>query len=141
MAIDDGRDEFINQTQGWVGAVQINRKGDDVAVAVEPGASVFLNEEERELTARAHKRAQDSPFEPRPIVFYDPETRDEKETRTIAPLERAEKVRATGAAEEPVNEPPKGQHAPDEEVGTPDAPAKPKRSNSRRRKPATANAG
>lgn len=139
MAIDDGRDEFINQTQGWVGAVQINRKGDEVAVAVEPGASVFLNEEERELTARAHKRAADSPFEPRRVTFYDVETRDETETKTIAPLERAEKVRATGAAEEPANEAPKGVHAPDEEVGTPDAPAKPKSRG--RRKPATANAG
>lgn len=164
MALNDGRDEYRNETQGWVGAVQINRKGDEVSLAVPAGSSVFLNEEERELTARAHADPADNPFEPRAITFYDELTRDPVETKTVAPLTRVEEQRATGAAEEPVEEPvegeraegeevgtpeaeqasgdaPKGEHGPDEEVGTPDAPAKAKPKRSNRRKRATADAG
>lgn len=68
------RDEFVNRTQGWIGYTRIDRKGDDKAESVEPGGRVFLTADEQELTARAHRRAEDSPFVTRAIVHFDPQT-------------------------------------------------------------------
>lgn len=70
----DERDEFVNRTQGWVGYIRINRKGDEVAESLEPGDRVFLTAEEQLLTARSHRRAEDSPFETRSIVHFDQRT-------------------------------------------------------------------
>ena len=63
--------QYRNRTQGWIGYVTIDRKGDEVSLAAEPGGRVFLTEEECELTARAHRQATDSPFADHHIVNYD----------------------------------------------------------------------
>ncbi len=145
MALNDGKVEYKNVTQHWVGAQTINRKGDEVAVAIEPGSSIFLSEEECELTARAHKRPQDSPFHPREIVYIDDHTLDEEERLVMAPLTRVDELRA-GVAQAPAGEAEEGSFSEHEEVGTPDAAAKakprraaPKKPRSRR--PAAAAAG
>lgn len=82
--------EFVNVTQGWVGAVKINRKGDDVAVTVEAGTRVFLTTEEQELTERAHARRKDSPFTEREIVHHDLASGEVIATFTAAPLTKAD---------------------------------------------------
>lgn len=79
------RDEFVNRTQGWVGVVKLNRKGDEAPTVVEPGGRVFLTEEEQTLTAQSHRRAEDSPFVERTITHYDPLTHDPTDT-FVAPL-------------------------------------------------------
>lgn len=79
---------FVNRTQGLVGAVKVNRKGDPDGVPVDPGSRVFLTEEEIELTEQAHAREEDSPFKLREIVHRDPLTGDETARFTAAPLER-----------------------------------------------------
>lgn len=113
--------EYVNRTPGWVGAVQINRKGEEVSIAVRSGDSVFLDAEERELTARAHARPGGNPFEAREIVFHDPLTQDVTGKVFCPALERADTPRATGAVQNPTGPPPEGKAAADEEVGTPEA--------------------
>lgn len=84
------RTEFVNKTQGFLGAIKINRKGDDESLPVAPGERVFLTEEEIELTEQAHAHAKDSPFFPREITHYDPHTLDPVEKFVSAPLARVE---------------------------------------------------
>jgi hypothetical protein len=66
--------EFVNQTQGYVGAVQIKRNGDEVGVAVPPGGRVWLSVEEQIATANAPQDPNDNPFVARPFTDYDPKT-------------------------------------------------------------------
>jgi hypothetical protein len=56
------KDEFVNTSDGWVGAVQIDHTGKANGVSVPPGGSVFLTEEEQILTANAPSRDEDNPF-------------------------------------------------------------------------------
>lgn len=88
------RTEFVNKTQGWLGAIKINRKGDDVGIPIQPGERVFLTDEEIELTEQSHARAENSPFVDREINRYDPLTLEVVETFISAPLARVEKVAA-----------------------------------------------
>lgn len=70
--------EYENVTQGLVGVTKINRKNEPVAEPVEPGDHVFLTDEEKTLTERAHKRPQeDSQFVMRDIIHRDPNTHEE----------------------------------------------------------------
>lgn len=88
------RTEFVNETQGWVGAIKINRKGDDTAIGVKPGERVFLTDEEIELTEQSHAMAKDSPFVVREITHRDPHTLDVTKTFVSAPLARVTKAAA-----------------------------------------------
>lgn len=56
------KQQFQNQSGGYVGAVVIGPRGDDVGVAVEPGGYVWLSEQEQRLTANAPRQAKDNPF-------------------------------------------------------------------------------
>lgn len=85
------RTEFENRTQGLLGAVKINRKGDPEGVPVEPGTRVFLTDEEIELTDQSHAKAENSPFRLREIVHFSPETGDEIARFTAAPLSKVGK--------------------------------------------------
>jgi hypothetical protein len=83
----EDRDEFQNRTQGWVGCIRLNRKGDETPDVVEPGGRVFLTAEEQTLTAQAHRRREDSPFEPRTITHFDPFTHEPTGTFVAPQLE------------------------------------------------------
>ena len=80
------RTAFENKTAGYLGAVKIDRKGDEKSVLVAPGDRVFLTQEEVELTEQSHARLADSPFTIREIVHIDPATGDEIARFTAAPL-------------------------------------------------------
>lgn len=80
--------EFVNRTQGLIGANKLDRNNLEIAIVVNPGDHVFLTEEEIEMTAQAHKMPESSPFHPREIVSYDPQTLEETERFIAAPLER-----------------------------------------------------
>lgn len=86
----ESRDEFVNCTQGWVGVHKIDRKGDESAVPVEPGARVFLTAEEQQLTAEAHRTPENSPFTEREIIHFDIRTGDVVERFVSAPLRKVE---------------------------------------------------
>lgn len=96
------RDEFVNRTQGWVGVIKLNRKGDEQPTVVEPLGRVFLTAEEQELTEQAHRRREDSPFVERTITHFDPLTHDPVDTFVAPLLERIvpkpRRKRATAAA-------------------------------------------
>lgn len=82
------RTEFENRTQGYLGVVKVNRKGDPEGRPVEPGTRVFLTDEEIELTEQSVAREQHSPFKVREIVHFDPRTGDQIARFTAAPLSR-----------------------------------------------------
>lgn len=71
MAARPVKREYQNRTQGWLGAITISRKGDEVPIPVAPGERVFLTDEERDLTGNAHKQRKNSPFEIHHIKIYD----------------------------------------------------------------------
>jgi hypothetical protein len=80
--------EFENCTQGYLGVVKVNRKGDPEGHPVEPGTRVFLTDEEVELTEQAVSRDAHSPFKIREIVHFDPRTGDETARFKAAPLSK-----------------------------------------------------
>jgi hypothetical protein len=78
--------EFLNQTQGYVGAVQIKRNGEETGVAVPPGGRVWLTVEEQIATANAPQHPDDNPFLAKPFTDYDPKTGEIVERGVREPL-------------------------------------------------------
>lgn len=74
MAPQIEKQQFQNNTDGWVGAVVIGPKGDERGIAVAPGGTVWLSEPEQALTANAPRRAEDNPFIEQTIMRTDPTT-------------------------------------------------------------------
>ena len=153
------RAEFRNTTNGWIGAIKLTSRGEVQPVAVAPGDTVWLSEEEQELTANAPRKPQDSPFEQQPYTVHDRNTGEVVEEGTRAQLEMVDEARRipgrsgnrsvpgtkkrnegdgqekgdgvdvpadgeertveVGAATPPAGDPPTGEYASGEEVGTP----------------------
>lgn len=78
--------EFLNQTQGYVGAVQIKHTGEEVGVAVAPGERVWLSEDEQVATANAPMHPKDNPFISQPFTDYNPMTGEVVDTGVREPL-------------------------------------------------------
>jgi hypothetical protein len=132
---------FRNTTQGKVGAIKIDRRGDRRAISVAPGDVIELSEEEQEATANAPKDPANSPFEPQPYEARDVfgevvdagvrcplELLDESDARNVparttrrtgTDVAREKQSEEVGAAPQPVGFAPQGSYAPGEEVGTP----------------------
>lgn len=181
------KQQFENQSGGFVGAVQIDATGKPSGVAVAPGGRVWLSHAEQVLTANAPQDPRHNPFLSQVFQQIDPETGDRRdvevtplkavtdqryvpaserfvpaeqpesepsvesspeptkvETETpaappaeppapsaraqaaaeaAAGTETAQEGEETGAAVPPAQDAEKGQYAPGEEVGTPEAPA------------------
>lgn len=79
------KQQFQNNTDGWIGAVVIGPNGQERGIAVEPGGTVWLSEGDQVLTANAPRRAQDNPFIEQVIERVDPVT-GERSDQTITPL-------------------------------------------------------
>lgn len=122
----DEQVQYRNETQGFLGARKFNRKGDEVQVSVRAGEDVWLTEEEKQLTIRAHRKPEGNPFVEREIIVYDLQTHEVTGQKVTAPLTP---VQDTGAAQAPAGTATEGSYGADEEVGTPDAP---RRTRSRR---------
>lgn len=56
------KDEFVNSTKGFIGVVTVDPNGKEKAIAVRPGQSVWLTEDEQILTANAPRNDEDNPF-------------------------------------------------------------------------------
>lgn len=135
----DERFQFVNNTEGYIGAVQYKPNGDESAVAVEPGGTVWLSVAEQEITAKAPRDARDNPFIPHVVPILDPHTGKQVSEKTVTPLTRNTESRPIGGnnsrpipgtgrlrpeaqrALEAEGDAPDGTLAPDEEVGTPEA--------------------
>lgn len=121
----DGRREWQNTTAGYVSAVQVNARGDQTAISVEPGGTVWMNAEEEELTAKAPREAKNNPFLPQPYERRDPQSGEvvEKGERPVFVL-----------ADEERFVPPRGSASEDEETGTPGAKSPGAKAATRRRR-------
>lgn len=120
MAVE--RVRFENTTQGFVGAITIDARGERHSIAVEPGGSVELSEEEQLATANAPRRAQDSPFEVSTENEYDDEGNVVRVLNVPPALKAVTHARAIpGSRAIPgVEAPaPAGSYREHEEVGTP----------------------
>lgn len=56
------KQQFINNTGGYIGVVVIGPRGEDRGASVEAGGTVWLSEAEQRLTANAPRKASDNPF-------------------------------------------------------------------------------
>jgi len=141
------KDEFRNTSDGWLGVTMIDGRGDPRGIAVEPGGSVWLSEDEQIATANAPRSDGDNPFVngSLELVARATEVKNRRPFGTnpgvqpTAPQVKQEPVRPaeedtgvtvmnpggipeeTGATPVPNTEPEVGQAAPGEEVATPSA--------------------
>jgi hypothetical protein len=149
------RDEFVNTTEGWIGAVKIGPHGEQRGMAIGPHGNVWLSEDEQILTANAPRADADNPFLERTIPPEEPGGLVTKlppllqlrtkgvEIKSRRPFgadaqepeqpDEAEQEE-TGAAPLPEGEPAEGTRPAEEEVATPNVVPEGKR----RRKAATA---
>lgn len=95
------KQQFVNNDAGWVGAVVIGPKGDELGVAVEPGGTVWLSEPEQILTANAPRRPEDNPFLPQVRQWLNPDT-GTKEDLTVTPLAPIDEGRFVPANARPI---------------------------------------
>jgi hypothetical protein len=95
------KQQFENQSGGWVGAVVIGPKGDEQGVAVEPGQTVWLSEAEQILTANAPRLAEDNPFLEKVTKVIDPESGEWVERR-VTPLVPVQRDRFVPANDRPI---------------------------------------
>jgi hypothetical protein len=92
---------FRNQSPGWIGAVQIDAKGQDAGCAVEPDGIVWLSEAEQILTANAPKRYEDNPFIEQEMDFgVDEDGRPQ--VRRVVPLLPVTENRYVPAGDRPI---------------------------------------
>lgn len=92
------KQEFLNQTQGYVGAVRIKRNGEEVGVAVAPGGRVWLDHDEQMATANAPELPKDNPFIAQPFTDYDPKTGEVIATGVREPLKLIVEARELAGA-------------------------------------------
>lgn len=95
------KQRFVNQSGGWIGAVNISVKGEELGVAVAPGDSVWLSEAEQILTANAPRKAEDNPFIPQRRVATDPITGDRIEV-DVTPLVPEDASRFVPSSQRPI---------------------------------------
>lgn len=87
------KDEFVNTTQGWIGAVQFKRTGEEHGVAVEPGGRVWLTADEQVATANAPQHPKDNPFMAQPFTHHDPLTGEIVDEGVAPPLKLVTEAR------------------------------------------------
>jgi hypothetical protein len=91
------KQQFRNQTDGYIGVVVIGPDGKEKGIAVEPNGEVWLSEQEQVLTANAPRSPEDNPFVEQQMVRYNPETTENESVRVtpLIPISEARYVPAT----------------------------------------------
>src|SRR3954454_13954339 len=79
------KQQFHNETGGYLGVVVLSPKGEEVGVSVPPDGYVFLSEDEQRLTAAAPRNPKDNPFVPQDFETIDPAS-GERKTIPSAPV-------------------------------------------------------
>lgn len=95
------KQQFHNETGGWLGVVALNAKGEEVGVSVPPDGYVFLSEEEQRLTASAPRDPKDNPFVPQEFETIDPQS-GRRKTIMRTPLVASQDDRYTPGVERPI---------------------------------------
>lgn len=95
------KQQFRNESGGWIGVVLIGPKGDEQGHAVEPGQTVWLSEAEQILTANAPRRPEDNPFVPQTFQRTNAET-GELEEYSVTPLVPSQEDRFVPANSRPI---------------------------------------
>lgn len=95
------KQQFRNNTDGWIGAVEINAKGEERHFSVEAGHSVWLSEDEQVILANAPRDPKDNPFMPQTHIVQDSETGARTETQVV-PLELVNDARYVPANARPI---------------------------------------
>lgn len=105
------KQQFENQSGGFVGAVQIDATGKSAGVAVAPGGRVWLSHAEQVLTANAPQDPRHNPFLPQVFQQIDLESGERRDV-TITPLKPVTDQRYVPASERFVPaEQPEAAHA------------------------------
>ncbi len=94
------RQQFKNESGGWQGVVIIGPRNEPRGIAVAPDDTVWLTEDEQELTANAPRRPENNPFIPQTVVRRNAET-DAEENVEITPLVPVNEGRFIPAQERP----------------------------------------
>jgi hypothetical protein len=63
--------EFKNRSSGHLGVVVLDRDGREKGANIEPGGTIFLSDDEIQLTANAPQKAEDNPFLVKHHVIHD----------------------------------------------------------------------
>ena len=121
MATEE-KQQFRNNTDGWIGVVVIGPRGDDRGAAVEPNGTVWLSEQEQRLTANAPRDPANNPFVPQ--TFQRPLDEGGTEDYTLTPLTPIQEDRWVPANDRPI---PTDAPVPVAEVATTVAPPVPAR--------------
>lgn len=80
--------EFKNQTNGWLGVVTLDHKGEEKGVSIEPHGTAWLSEAEVILTARAPRLPEDNPFEEQTFIgINEAGQREEFRMRPLVPAD------------------------------------------------------
>jgi hypothetical protein len=95
------KQQFRNNTQGWIGAVSIGPRGDESGVAIAPGETVWLSEAEQVLTANAPRSPEDNPFLEQTHIVINPETGAREEIK-VTPLSAVSEDRFVPANARPI---------------------------------------
>src|SRR2546423_1892023 len=93
----ESKTEFLNTTDGHLGVVLFNHKNERDAIALAPGDTVWLSEEEQRMTANAPRDPQNNPFLIRPFVKHDNMSGEIVEEGERASLEEVDEARPTSA--------------------------------------------
>jgi hypothetical protein len=117
------KDEFVNKSDGWIGVVQLDHQGAAGGIAVAPGGSAFLSEEEQILTANAPVSDEDNPFANGSLELRTRSANIKSRRPWGAPASAAPapavQDEETGAAPLPAGDAPEGSRPAGEEVGAP----------------------
>lgn len=100
------KEQFRNESGGYVGVVTLTSRGDDKGMPVAPGDTVWLSEDEQVLTANAPRLAEHNPFVPQKVIQRNPET-DAQEETWVTPLVKVNEARFVPADARPI-----GSNAP-----------------------------
>lgn len=92
------KQQFQNNTDGWIGVVAIDAKGNDRGIAVGPGERVWLSEPEQRLTAEAPMRPEDNPFVEQTFTRIDVESGDRVSVK-VTPLSLVSDARYVPASD------------------------------------------
>jgi hypothetical protein len=95
------KQQFRNESGGFIGVVKIDAKGEEKGAAVEPGGTVWLTLNEQVATANAPRQAKDNPFLPTTFTRVNPDT-SEIEEYEVTPLVPISESRYVPAGDRPV---------------------------------------
>lgn len=95
------KQQFRNNTDGYIGVVALSVKGEPSGIPVEPQGTVWLSEDEQVLTANAPRDPADNPFIPQKLQRRNPET-DALEEVEVTPLVPISENRYVPANDRPI---------------------------------------